>query len=111
MSKVLCISVRFKDLQPYSQKAFKADTWCGKSFFIPKAAYFGPDPEVQKSEAAWIAEWFMKKQTSGMLFSEKKKAWVDVQTWKTSPVIQIERHVPTPVDTTKTVSVDDSLIR
>jgi hypothetical protein len=110
MNKVLCISVRFKALEEYSSKSYKADTWCGKKLFIPNSAYLGQDYEVQKSEAHWIAEWFLKKQESGFSYSEKKKAWIDKTTGKVMPIIQIERHVPEPINS-KDISPDESLIR
>lgn len=84
--KIRCYSVRLKELREISPKALLATGFDGSTAVIPKSQMFGPDQDVQKSEAYWISAWILKqfgmdadellrlKQLSGLasLFKDKE---------------------------------------
>lgn len=73
MANVLCYSVRLEALYRISDKAFKARYFNGNVDIIPASCVFGPDYEVQKSEAFWIAGWILPKKC--ITYSTKKSKW------------------------------------
>jgi hypothetical protein len=66
-------SVRLESLTLISSKCYKWRSWGGKEGLIPKSVVYGPDLEVRKSEAWWIASWWLKKQK--LPYSIKKVKW------------------------------------
>ena len=95
MKKTLCYSVRLESLVRISPKAFKATAFDGSSDIIPASQVFGPDFEVQKSDAYWIAAWLLEKKD--LQYSAKKQAWFD-EAGRRLPVYHIERHEPERLD-------------
>lgn len=95
MKKTLCYSVRLESLVRISPKAFKATAFDGSSDIIPASQVFGPDFEVQKSDAYWIAAWLLEKKD--LQYSTKKQAWFD-EAGHRLPDYHIERHEPAKVD-------------
>lgn len=94
MKKTLCYSVRLESLVRISPKAFKATAFDGSSDIIPASQVFGPDFEVQKSDAYWIAAWLLEKKD--LQYSSKKQAWFDEDGHRL-PDYHIERHEPAKV--------------
>jgi hypothetical protein len=90
-----CLSVRLESLVSISGLAFKATAFDGSSAIIPKSQVFGPDYDVQKSEAYWISEWILSKKD--LQYSGKKSAWFDVDTRRQLPDYVIEKHIPEPI--------------
>ena len=72
-NNTLCYSVRLEAMWQISDKAFKARDFNGNVDIIPASCVFGPDYDVQKSEAYWIAAWILDKKT--ITYSPKKKKW------------------------------------
>ena len=95
MKKTLCYSVRLESLVRISPKAFKATAFDGSSDIIPASQVFGPDFEVQKSDAYWIAAWLLEKKD--LQYSSKKQAWFD-EAGQRLPDYQVEHHKPVKVD-------------
>lgn len=95
MKKTLCYSVRLESLVRISPKAFKATAFDGSSDIIPASQVFGPDFEVQKSDAYWIAAWLLEKKD--LQYSAKKQAWFD-EAGHRLPDYHIERYEPAKVD-------------
>ena len=52
---------------------------------------FGPDYEVQKSEAYWISAWILEKKS--IQYSSKKQAWFD-ENGNRLPDYTIDHHTP-----------------
>lgn len=101
MSKIKCFSVRLKSLTSISEKCYKATAFDGSTAFIPKSQVYGQDYDVQKSDAYWIASWFLEKDDVKLQCSFKKEAWFDKETGNRLPTYTIEKHVPdkkTPVE-------------
>ncbi len=73
MKKVKCHSVRLQSLVSISDQAYKATGFDGSSDIIPKSQVYGPDYEVLKSEAYWIAAWILEKKN--IQHSTKKTMW------------------------------------
>lgn len=94
MAKVKCYSVRLETLTSISPKCYKATAFDGSTAFIPKSQVFGQDYEVQKSDAYWIASWFLDKEDVNLQFSSKKVGWFDKETGRQLPTYTIEKHVP-----------------
>ena len=74
--KTKCYSVRLESLAPISAKCYKARSWDGKECLIPRSVVKGQDWEVMKSEAWWIAAWWLEKH-SGVTFTSKKVKWIE----------------------------------
>jgi hypothetical protein len=74
--KTKCYSVRLESLAPISAKCYKARSWDGKECLVPMSVVFGEDWEVIKSEAYWIAAWWLEKY-GGITFTSKKVKWID----------------------------------
>lgn len=85
MSKTLCYSVRLESCYRYSPKSYKLTDYSGNSCFIPAMAFFGEDYEVTKGNAYWIAEWVLKNKD--IVYSDKKKAYIDDRGNKTKDVV------------------------
>lgn len=96
--KTKCLSVRLESLVEISDKAFKALSFDGREDIIPKSQVFGPDYEVQKSNAYWISEWILEKKN--LQFSNKKVAWFNHDTGRIEPHITtiVEKHVPDKIE-------------
>ncbi len=104
MKKTLCYSVRLESLVRISDKAFKATAFDGSCDIIPASQIFGPDFEVQKSDAWWIAAWILEKKN--LQYSHKKQAWFD-EKGRRLPDVTIEQHVPGKVDAVNTNEIDE----
>ena len=94
--RTLCYSVRLESLVRISDKALKATAFDGSSDIIPTSQVFGPDYEVQKSEAYWISAWILEKKS--IQYSSKKQAWFD-ENGHMMPTYTIERHTPEKKET------------
>ena len=105
--KTKCYSVRLESLSRISEKCFKATAFDGSSDLIPASQIFGPDYDVQKSEAYWISEWILKKKN--IQYSTKKECWFD-ETGSMLPSYTIEHHIPNKIIAKKTMP-NASLIR
>lgn len=90
--KTKCFSVRLKSLAYISEKACKAVAFDGSEGIIPSSQIFGPDFDVQKTDAYWISEWILGKKD--IQYSHKKTAWFDSSTRKRIPDFVIINHVP-----------------
>jgi hypothetical protein len=86
-----CISVRLESLVSISDKAYRATAFDGSSDIIPKSCVFGPDFEVSKCDAYWIAAWILQKKS--IQYSHKKEALFD-ENGHQLPTISIKSHTP-----------------
>lgn len=68
-------SVRLESLTPISAKCYKWRSWCGKEGLLPMSVVHGADLEVSKSDAWWIAAWWLKKDGT-IPYSIKKVKWI-----------------------------------
>lgn len=66
-------SVRLESLIDISDKAYKAIAFDGSEAIIPKSQVYGPDLEVEKSEAFWISAWILEQKE--LQYSTKKVRW------------------------------------
>ena len=73
--KTKCYSVRLESLDSISDKCYKAQSWAGSEAYIPKSVVYGQDWEVIKSDAWWIAAWWLEKNGS-IQYSPKKVKWI-----------------------------------
>ncbi|NCP52969.1 MAG: hypothetical protein GW817_12005 [Flavobacteriales bacterium] len=86
------ISVRLESLVSISDKCYKAYAFDGSEALIPKSQVFGQDYSVQKSEAYWISEWILSKNTQ-LQYSSKK--WtIFTKEGKNIGQIEISKHEP-----------------
>jgi hypothetical protein len=110
MAKTLCYSVRLESLRSIPDKAYLAKCFDGSEAIIPKSQVFGPDLDVQKSEAYWIAAWILEKKD--LQYSSKKQGWYNPDTHRMEGSIHtvIERHIPDQINP-KNIQADDSLTR
>lgn len=110
MKKTLCYSVRLQGLRSISDKAYVAKAFDGSEAVIPKSQVFGPDLDIQKSEAYWIAAWILDKKE--LQYSSKKQGWYNPATRRIEPATYtvVERHVPEKVEPI-TPTVDATLTR
>ena len=92
--KTKCYSVRLQSLVSISDKAYKATAFDGSQAILPKSQVFGSDYDVIKSEAYWIASWFLEKEDVHLQCSHKKEAWFDKDSRKMLPTYHIEHHTP-----------------
>lgn len=93
--KTKCYSVRLKEFDRISEKAYKAVSFDGKEAIIPASQVFGQDNGVQKSQAIWISAWILEKKE--LQYSTKKVGWFD-EFGKQYPNFKIEKHVPTKIN-------------
>lgn len=89
--KTKCYSVRLAALTRISDKCYKAEAFDGSTDLIPSSQVFGPDYEVQKSDAYWISAWILEKKS--IQYSTKKVAWFD-ENGHQLPTYKMERHNP-----------------
>lgn len=110
--KTRAISIRLKSLIEISPKCYKAEDWQNNSALIPKSQVFCQDYEVQKSDAWWVAEWFVLKEEFKLMVSIDKRAWYNPATGKIEPNYdtEFEHHIPLALDKSK-ITHDDSLTR
>ncbi len=94
--KTKCYSVRVESMRKISEKAYKVRSFDGNEDIIPASQVFGPDYDVQKSEAYWISAWILEKKS--LQYSAKKTAWFDSETRKQLPTYTVERHTPDKVE-------------
>jgi hypothetical protein len=92
--KTKCYSVRVDACVRISEKAYKVRSFDGSEDIIPASQVFGPDYDVQKCEAYWIAAWILPKKS--IQWSDKKEAWFD-ENGNRLPDYTIERHHPEKV--------------
>jgi len=90
-----CYSVRMESMRKISDKAYRVRSFDGSEDIIPVSQVFGPDYEVQKCEAYWIAAWILPKKS--IQWSDKKEAWFD-ENGNRLPDYTIERHHPEKVE-------------
>lgn len=95
MKKTKVLSVRLQSLTSISEKCYKAKSFDGSECLVPKSVVFGMDYEVQKSDAYWIAEWFMMKPETTLQYGSKQ-GWYNPNTGRVEPPIQfiVEKHKP-----------------
>ena len=96
--KTLCYSVRLESLVRISDKCYKATAFDGSEALIPSRFVFGPDYEVQKSDAWWIAAWILERKS--LQYSKKKIATFD-DNGKMLPTITVSQHTPEKVEAVK----------
>ena len=109
--KTRCYSVRLASLVSISDKAYRATAFDGSEAIIPKSQVFGPDNEVIKSQAWWIAAWILDKKN--LQYSSKKIGWYNPKTRQVEPHyrITIETHVPERVEPIKPIKPHNNLLR
>ena len=90
-----CYSVRVESMRKISDKAYKVRCFDGSEDIIPASQVFGPDYDVQKCEAYWIAAWILPKKN--IQWSEKKAAWFD-EKGNRLPDYTVEKHRPEKVE-------------
>lgn len=93
--RTLCYSVRVESMRKISDKAYRVRSFDGSEDIIPASQVFGPDYEVQKCEAYWIAAWILPKKS--IQWSDKKEAWFD-ENGTRLPDYTIEKHKPEKVE-------------
>lgn len=91
-----CYSVRVESMRKISEKSYKVRSFDGSEDIIPASQVFGPDYDVQKSEAYWIAAWILPKKS--IQYSDKKRAWFDNDSRMRLPDYTVERHHPERVE-------------
>lgn len=96
MKKTKCYSVRLKNLTQISKKCWKAEDWQGNTYLIPDSQFFGPDYDVSKSDAYWIASWIIDKEDCKLMVSTKKIGWYNPSKGKVEPNVKIEVIKTTP---------------
>lgn len=89
--KTKCYSVRLCSLTAISNKCFKAVAFDGSEDLIPASQVYGPDNDVQKSEAWYISAWILEKKN--IQYSTKKERWFD-DNGNILPTISVEHHKP-----------------
>lgn len=90
-----CYSVRVESMRKISDKAYRVHSFDGSEDIIPASQVFGPDYEVQKCEAYWIAAWILPKKS--IQWSAKKEAWFD-ESGNRLPDYTVEKHKPTKIE-------------
>lgn len=103
MPKTKVYSVRLQSLTSISAKCYKAKAFDGSEALVPKSVVFGQDWNVQKSDAYWIAAWFLEKEDVHLQCSFKKEGWFNPEKGTVEPPyhFEIEHHKPsiiTPVE-------------
>lgn len=91
----LCYSVRLKSLELISPICYKAVGFDGSSDFIPAKFVYGPDMDVQKSDAWWIAAWILERKS--LTYSHKKSAKF-TDNGMMIPNVVVQEHVPEHVE-------------
>lgn len=106
--KTKCYSVRLESLRQISPKAYLARSFDGSEDVIPASQVFGPDYDVCKSEAYWIAAWILEKKS--IQYSSKKIAWFDSDSGRMLPNVTVKRHKPDRINKTD-IKPDNDLKR
>lgn len=114
MPKTKVYSVRLSSLQSISPKAYKAKAFDGSEAILPKSQVFGPDYDVIKSEAYWIASWILEQKE--LQYSTKKEGWYNPATGSVEPPfnsddIIITKHIPERKEPIQNISPDKSLLK
>lgn len=109
MRKTKVYSVRLQSLTSISNKCYKAKAFDGSELLIPKSQVFGSDFDVSKSDAYWIAAWFLEKENNSLQFTRKKAGWYNPSTRRVEPEIhyEVEKFVPkkvNPVDVVESLN-------
>ena len=89
--RTLCYSVRVESMRKISDKAYAVRSFDGSEDILPVSQAFGPDYDVQKCEAYWIAAWILPKKS--IQWSDKKEAWFD-EDGNRLPDYIVEKHRP-----------------
>jgi hypothetical protein len=115
MPKTKVYSVRLQSLLSISPKAYKAKGFDGSEAILPKSQVFGPDYDVTKSEAYWIAAWILEQKE--LQYSTKKAGWFNPETGKIEPDftfanedMEIIHHIPEKKEPVK-IEADAALTR
>ncbi len=95
--RVKCYSVRLESLVSISPKCYRATAFDGSTALVPKSQVYGMDTAAEKSEAYWIAAWYIEKPDVHLQAARKKIGWFDKTTGRMLPQITVEKHVPAPV--------------
>ena len=92
--KTKCYSVRLKSITPITPKAYRAVGFDGSEAVLPASQVYGPDFDVQKSEAYWISAWILERKE--LQYSHKKIGWYNHETHRVEPNVLtvLEHHVP-----------------
>lgn len=108
--KRLCYSVRLKSLEPISDKCYKAVAFDGSEALIPKSQIYGPDYEVEKSEAWWINAWILKVKE--LQYSKHKAGYYNPTTKQVEKESskEITIHVPAEIEP-KNIEYDGELFK
>lgn len=106
--KTKCYSVRLQSLVRISDKAYKAIAYDGSEAILPESQVFGPDYDVQKSEAYWISSWILGKKD--LQYSSKKVACFDGN-GNMLPSYTVTKHVPEKLEVKGESTPDKSLLR
>lgn len=105
---VKCYSVRLKSLVRISDRAFLAVAFDGSKAVIPESQIFGPDPQVKKSDAYWIAAWILEK--SDIQHSNKKIGYWNKKKNTIEAPILVKKHVPIKIESSEILVIKE-LIR
>lgn len=103
--RIKCYSVRLKSLIPVSDKAYKATAFDGSTAIIPKSQVLGYDFSVEKSDSYWISSWILGKKS--IQYSRKKEAWVESDSGKVLPTVQVENHIPVHIEKISDNTIDE----
>lgn len=82
-------------MRKISEKAYKVRSFDGSEDIVPASQVFGPDYDVAKCEAYWIAAWILPKKN--IQWSAKKEAWFD-EKGNRLPDYIVEQHRPEKVE-------------
>ena len=105
--KLKYFSVRLESLVSISDKAYKATAFDGSTAILPKSQVFGTDYDVQKSEAYWIASWFLEKEDVHLQCSYKKEAWFDKDSGEMLPTYHVEHYKPSKLQSLNTNELNE----
>jgi hypothetical protein len=100
--------VRLESFYLISPKCYKAIAFDGSEALIPASQYFGQDCDVSKSEAYWISEWILSKNSQ--LQHSNKKWTIFSKEGKNIGQISFEHHVPKKLNK-ETITHDATLKR
>lgn len=104
-----CYSVKLQALISISAKCYKAVAFDGSEALIPKSQVYGQDWDVTKSDAYWIAAWFLEKEDIKIQYSIKK--WtIFTKDGRNIGQIEFTHHVPKKLDPA-TINHDKNLER
>ncbi len=107
--KTKCYSVKLKNLDSISEKAYLAIAFDGSQEVIPKSQVFGVDHEVVKSDAYWISCWILKQKN--LQYTTNKAGWYNPSTGKIEPHFEVEHIKPNKIEFFENQPHDDRLNR